>query len=132
MLTTPDLSPALPDLLAMILVQSKILVYGFVKHEAAIALLQRGERVEGLDLVARGAEGDCLLLHAERIRWHTTDDKVVRALTISAGEALQSSCARRAVGSGHSRAIRRMAIPDTLVRSLSVRRFHLGEPTVGS
>jgi hypothetical protein len=48
----------------VVLVQRKVLVHGFVEDEAAVALLERGEGVEGFDLVAGGAEGDCLLLHS--------------------------------------------------------------------
>jgi hypothetical protein len=48
----------------VVLVQSEVLIDGFVEDEAAVALLERGEGIEGFDLVAGGAEGDCLLLHA--------------------------------------------------------------------
>jgi hypothetical protein len=36
--------------------------------------LERGEGIEGFDFVARGAEGDCLLLHSLRIQRNTTED----------------------------------------------------------
>ncbi len=52
----------------VVLVQREVLIDGFVEDEAAVALLEGGKGVEGFDLVAGGAEGDCLLLHALRIR----------------------------------------------------------------
>jgi hypothetical protein len=48
----------------VVLVQREVLIDGFVQDEAAVALLEGGEGIEGFDLVARGAEGDCLLLHS--------------------------------------------------------------------
>jgi hypothetical protein len=57
----------------VVLVQGEVLIDGFVEDEAAVALLEGGEGVEGFDLVAGGAEGDCLLLHALRIRCITTE-----------------------------------------------------------
>jgi hypothetical protein len=48
----------------VVLVQREILINGFIQDEAAVALLERGEGIEGFDFVAGGAEGDSLLLHA--------------------------------------------------------------------
>jgi hypothetical protein len=74
-LAPADLSHAFLDLLAVVFVQRQIVVDGFVEDEAAVALLEGGEGIEGFDFVARGAEGDCLLLHAERIRCITIRDQ---------------------------------------------------------
>jgi hypothetical protein len=59
----------------VVFVQREVLIDGFVEDEAAVALLEGGEGVEGFDLVAGGAEGDCLLLHALRIPCITQEDK---------------------------------------------------------
>jgi hypothetical protein len=67
-LTGVGLANPLLDQTDVVLVQREILIDGFIQDEAAVALLERGEGIEGLDFVAGGAEGDCLLLHAERIR----------------------------------------------------------------
>src|SRR5947209_3137145 len=57
----------------VVLVQREILIDGFVQNEAAVALLESSERIESFDLVSRGAECDCLLLHALRIRCVTAE-----------------------------------------------------------
>jgi hypothetical protein len=63
-LTGVGLANPLLDQTDVVLVQREILIDGFIQDEAAVALLERGEGIEGLDFVAGGAEGDCLLLHA--------------------------------------------------------------------
>jgi ribosomal protein L18E len=72
--TSVSLTNAFLDESDMVLVQRKILIDGFVEDEATVALLKLGESVEGFDLVARSAEGDCLLLHVLRIRCITAED----------------------------------------------------------
>jgi hypothetical protein len=67
-LTGVGLANPLLDQSDVVLVQREILIDGFIQDEAAVALLEGGEGIEGFDFVAGGAEGHCLLLHASRIQ----------------------------------------------------------------
>jgi hypothetical protein len=51
----------------VVVVEGEVLIHGLVQDEAAAALADFGQGVERIDLLARGGEGDLLLLHVERI-----------------------------------------------------------------
>ncbi len=62
------LPETLADQLAVIVVEREILVNSLVEHKAAVALLDLGERVKGLEALFGNTEGNCLQGHALRIR----------------------------------------------------------------
>lgn len=62
------LTDALFDVGDVVVVQREVLVDRLIQDKAAVALLGGGEGIEGFNLRFRGTEGDCLLLHALRIR----------------------------------------------------------------
>jgi hypothetical protein len=61
----------------VVLIQSEVLVHGFVQDKAAVAPLQGGDGIKGFDLVAVSAKSDCLLLHALKIRCNTAEDNTL-------------------------------------------------------
>src|SRR5277367_484489 len=69
----------------VVVVERKVLIYSFVKNEAAVTLLERSYGVESGDFLFGGAEGNSFRTHNDRrIRRITREYKRMRQLEVLA------------------------------------------------